>query len=231
MLNYDQDYYMRYFAQYYNDKLRPEAGVEECLQWVRARFIGSSWLDVGAGPTTFFWATAVPMNLRSVIIADISDEPLKITRDVVLARAWPQAYREAVALLARDSTHLDKLAHVPLESRVFDAFNNWPTLGKVDSISALGLLGIASDDAQLETFAASAHRSLNPGGVLLGAAWEFSEAYARRLGGRRQRLANIGPVLARWFHSVAMKHVPLKDDEDYVGIVLFSARMLGATAF
>lgn len=227
MIKYNENYYQSYFAEHFNEKLLPGVGVEDCLDWAARCFRGLRWLDVGAGPTTFFWAAAAPANLQSLWIADHSEIPLEISADLARHRCWPTAYFEALSYLGRSSDHLDKLADVQLKRAKFDAFSAWPDLPQVDSVSAFGLLGLATTEVELRTLIASARRTLSEVGAFFGASWIFSDRYAARLGGRVQKIASIEPTLRSHFVRVAVREIAI-DDDDYAGILLFEAGCSGA---
>jgi hypothetical protein len=222
MIEYNEKYYQRYFAENFNEKLLPGVGIEDCLDWAASCFRGSRWLDVGAGPTTFFWATAAPANLQTLWIADHSEIPLAISADLARRRCWPPAYREALTYLGRASDHLDKIANVPLEPIKFDAFSTWPDLPRFDAVSAFGLLGLATTEFEIWTLVASARRALSEVGAFFGASWIFSDRYTARLGGRVQKIPSIEPTLRCHFVRVAVREISIEDD-DYSGILLFVA--------
>ncbi len=93
------------------------------------------------------------------------------------------------------------------------------------SISAFGLLGLAQTDDEVRIFLGNAKQRLARGGVLFGASWIFSAAYAERLGGRAQCLNGLPDQLSSLgFEEVEVSTVPLANQDHYVGILLFRGR-------
>jgi hypothetical protein len=228
MIEYDEQYYRQYFAKNFNAELLPGFGIEDCLDWAASCFVGQRWLDVGAGPTTFFWATAAPASLQSLWIADHSGIPLTISVELAQSRQWPAAYRQALVYLGRPTDHLDRIADIGLKTAKFDAFSAWPDLPRFDSVSAFGLLGLATTEREMNTLVASARGILSETGTFFGASWVFADRYTKRLGGRVQKIKSIEPTLRDYFAHVAVREVAIKDD-DYSSIVLFRADCGGAS--
>jgi hypothetical protein len=222
MIEYDELYYQRYFAENFNEKLLPGLGIEDCLNWSASCFTGQNWLDVGAGTSTYFWAAAAPQDIRSICIADFSRIPLAISSELARSRRWPTAYREALAYLGRPVDHLDDIAGVPVKIETFDAFASWPDLPRFETVTAFGLLGLATTDHQMNALVASARRAMPEGGIFFGATWIFSERYAERLGGRVQKIESIEPALGEHFADVEVREIAISDD-DYPSILLFRA--------
>ncbi|WGS44620.1 hypothetical protein LFL97_28975 [Burkholderia sp. JSH-S8] len=225
MIDYNRQYYENYFRDNYNDTLLRGYGAEECLEWASNSFQAGDWLDVGAGPCSFFWASAAPADISSIVLADRSITAPHITCRLAETRDWPVGYREAAEYLGRSAQHLDLLSQVPMTAIAFDAFSDWPPMQRFHSISAFGLLGLAQTDDEVSDFLGNAKQHLVRGGVLFGASWIFSLAYAERLGGRKQCLNGLSEQLSsKGFVEVEVSTVPLVDQDDYVGIVLFRGR-------
>ncbi|MBP0714301.1 hypothetical protein ABXK61_13360 [Burkholderia sola] len=225
MIEYNDQYYENYFRENYNASLLRGCGADECLDWASHAFQAGDWLDVGAGPCSFFWASAAPTNLSSIVLADRSIKALHITSQLAQTRDWPAGYREAAEYLGRSAQHLDLLSRVPLAAIAFDAFSEWPPMQRFHSISAFGLLGLAQVDDEVRVFLVNAKRYLARGGILFGASWVFSPAYAERLGGRKQCLTGLRDQLSSLgFEDVDISTVPLANQDDYIGIVLFRGR-------
>jgi len=81
MINYNESYYDNYFRKNYNAKIRSGEGIEDCFAWAAGALRPGQWLDVGAGPCSFFWASAAPFGLTSITLTDVSEIPLEITRN------------------------------------------------------------------------------------------------------------------------------------------------------
>jgi len=141
------------------------------------------------------------------------------------SRKWPGAYREASELLGKSADHLDGLAKIPLNTLTFDAFSCWPAIGLFHSISAFGLLGLASSSREVDVFLFNAKKSLARDGVLFGASWVFSSNYAKQLGMRGQHISGLSSrFFSAGFKDVRSKFVSLKSRCNYTGIVLFQGR-------
>ncbi|WP_321958467.1 hypothetical protein [Burkholderia cenocepacia] len=225
MIDYTDKYYENYFRENYHTALLRGYGAEECLEWASRAFQAGDWLDVGAGPCSFFWASAARADLSSIVLADRSISAPHITCQLVQTRDWPAGYREAAEYLGRSAQHLDLLSRVPLTAIAFDAFSDWPPMHRFHSISAFGLLGLAQTDDEVRIFLGNAKQRLARGGVLFGASWIFSAAYAERLGGRAQCLNGLPDQLSSLgFEEVEVSTVPLANQDHYVGILLFRGR-------
>jgi len=225
MIEYTHQYYERYFHENYNGPLRRGCGAEECLAWASRSFQAGRWLDVGAGPCSFFWASAAPAETSSITLSDRSMTPLEITRALVRRREWPAAYQEAVRLLNKSARHLDALCEVPISVLAFDAFSEWPPLSPFHSISAFGLLGLASSSDEVSAFLFNAKRALAKDGMLFGASWIFRPSYAKRLGDRKQHLTVLPKILSdTGFGEISLSRIPLPFEQDYAEIVLFRGR-------
>lgn len=225
MFNYNHNYYQQYFKNNFNEKLIPGHGIEDCLDWASTCFRPGRWLDVGAGPCSMFWSVSAPSNINAIALADLSRTPLDMTAELIRTRSWPPAYLQALHYLKKTEDHLNTLANAPLTLHEFNAFEKWPDVGLFDSISAFGLAGIAETTSALDTFLAEAKDRLEPDGVLFGASWVFSDAYALKLKGRKQCLSLLPERLsAHGYKDIRTTELILTADDNYSGIRLFKGR-------
>ena len=145
-LSLNQDhvrYFEEYFTRYYHDRFVLGQGTEEILHAL-AEFGGAGrWLDLGCGPTTLFWATALD-DIAEIHCADLMPEALSVLWRVVNSALVPPCYRHALTLSHKPLRHLREMRARVTKYLVLDTMRPWPDYdGGYDLITAIGNFGLA----------------------------------------------------------------------------------------
>jgi hypothetical protein len=167
-------YFEDYRRRYFNDRLVLGQGTEDILRTLHDHGgVPARWMDLGAGVTTLFWATAVKMP-GEVAACDLVPEALHVLSSFKDGDEVPQCYRDALAMLGRSRQEFDAVRNLQWTYHIFDCLGPWPAppaANAHDLITAIGCFGLAPDaDGYANAFAAAA-ANLMPAGRFIGADW------------------------------------------------------------
>ena len=166
-------YFEVYAEKNFNGPLEPGMGTEDILSALSECDAVSDWLELGAGTSTLFWATALP-HCQSITAVDASPEALTVLKRIVRGKQVPRCYLDALSIYDRNPDHLMRMRALPWRYLVFDFSEEWPQWApgtQYGLITAFGCFGLDSGAPHFrQSFALSAQK-LAAGGSIVGANW------------------------------------------------------------
>jgi hypothetical protein len=178
-------YFEDYRTRYFHSALIPGQGVEPILETL-ARHGGApnSWVDLGAGVTTLFWAIGVNAP-RTVAVCDLLPEALHVLSRFKASDELPPCYADALRLVGKSARDFEAGRRLDWSYHVMDCLAPWSIPGAdhgFDLISAIGCLGLAASPALYARAFSAAARNLAVGGRLVGVDWIRSALFVEREG-------------------------------------------------
>ena len=176
-------YFEDYRRRYFNECLIPGQGVDEILQTLKQQGgTPRSWIDLGAGVTTLFWATGVN-SPQAVAACDLVPEALHVLSLFKDRSELPQCYKDGLEISGKTESDFNAIRSLKWDFHVMDCLKPWTLPGEssgFDLITAIGCFGLAADAERYEEAFSAAAAWLEPGGRLVGADWIRSAAFIEK---------------------------------------------------
>lgn len=145
--------------------------MKELLTLIKNYSTKGNWLDLGSGPTSLFWATAFEYEINSVTLIDISPYPFEVISRIRKSKIFPFAYIEALNYLNKDIKFLEEFCDINWKYKVTNVFTDNFIQHKFKNITAMGLIGLASNFEQLSIFFKNIKNILDKNGVFIFSSW------------------------------------------------------------
>lgn len=174
-------YFTEYAKNYYNDRFVKNQGTEVILDMLRAHQKPGLWLDLGAGPATFFWSLMLS-GIRELHCNEINIEGLKVLDDFAKSDTIPQCYRDVMNMYSIKEDRLAAAKKAPRKYLLFDALSEWPDDLRYayDMISGFGVYGLAPNKEKYVECFSRPKKYLKDNGILVGANWVRSELFINK---------------------------------------------------
>lgn len=171
-------YFTDYFTNYYNDRFIKDQGTEVILNMLHANQKSGLWLDLGAGPATFFWSLMLD-GVRELHCNELNPEGIKVLSDFAKSATTPQCYKDVMDIYNIPEEKLTIAKKMPRKYLLFDALRAWPDdlQYTYDMITGFGVYGLASNKGKYVECFSHPRKYLKDGGLLVGANWVRSELF------------------------------------------------------
>jgi hypothetical protein len=166
-------YFQNYAKANFHDHLEFGFGTEIILEELSKVKICNRWLDLGAGTTTLFWASALTCPI-DIVCVDIAPEALVVLHNLANKGYCPPCYEDALRYFGKSKKDLKAVQSAGRTYWAFDFTNEWPYATesqRFDLITAIGSLGLSNDPNRFIAALGEAAKRLTTNGVIIGVNW------------------------------------------------------------
>ena len=167
---------LKYFNDYYGAEFKFNQGTEQILDMINKYSIPGKLIDFGSGSNIYFWLSAYN-NVSGVKCVDISKEAFFINEKIRLKELKAKSFEYP---LKKYKKTLDEIININIEYYLKDVFNSKEMFPyTANNVAQFGLLGLSKTEKQYFKNFEILFKSLQEGGIFLGANWIFSDSYSR----------------------------------------------------
>lgn len=169
-----------YWATYYADEFVFGLGTEEVLAALRTLPAVRSWLDLGSGSESLFWA--ISLDFEHLTAVDSDPRRLAILRSYASTAEPRGAYRTALELCGRSHASWRQECASLRSTVIANCLGDDPlpfAEESADLVTQFGLLGLCADNAAFVATWGSMSRLIRPSGWCAGANWVAGDAPGR----------------------------------------------------
>jgi hypothetical protein len=220
-------YFREYLESYFNEEFVYGWGTEDILDMLANVPAARSWLDLGAGTSTFLWS--IPLHeVEHIVCCDVVPEALAVLEDFAAQAAIPRCYRDVMAMYGCSDAGLAARRRALAEFAIFDFFQPWPadiSDERYDLVTAIGAFSLAPNEQAYAACFRHMHAALARGTRVVGADWIRSAAFVAQEGhdNRYVSRALLDNAARRAGFTVhACRQVGFDGDPLYDGLVAWS---------
>lgn len=159
-----------YWDTYYADEFVFGLGTEHVIELLNEIPPVDSWIDVGAGSESLFWACA--LSAERLVAVDTEPARLALLWRSSHASAPRGSYRTVLRLSRRTAAEWATVRSSLVGTVVADCLTATPPVAqRADLVTQFGLLGLTETRAQFQRSFAALAQLAHPGGWIAGANW------------------------------------------------------------